>query len=242
MDAILAQCVAASRQHGSLAEIEMRLGSYADARFAAGVPKSIFDQLEQDLQDADLDADEGWTELVDYHYPTARGERVRTRVTFDTQHMELSTEHIIKQVMGSAVLCADGSEEEEACRVAWATETPLEEPPRACVPTHVRIKQRRCFRDVRGGRVVWSYELSKTWSASGRSAVEHLQRVSSPVYEVECELVDEGGAYLAARTDGEVAASLLLKARLLMGDVDVVLGAHDLRSDARAVARKRARK
>ena len=59
-------------------------------------------------------------------------------------------------------------------RVACALETPVTSPPDVCVPTHVRIKQRRVFRDVRDGAVVWSYELSKTWSASSRSVVEHM--------------------------------------------------------------------
>ena len=71
---------------------------------------------------------------------------------------------------------------------------------------------------MRGGRVVWSYELSRTWSAPSRTAVEHLQHEQEPVYEVECELVDEGGAYLAAHTDEAVARSLLLKAHLLLGE------------------------
>ena len=47
------------------------------------------------------------------------------------------------------------------------------------------------------------------------SVLQHLQ---PPVYEVECELVDAGGTYLAARTDEQVAASLALKAQLLLAE------------------------
>ena len=252
---VLAKGVAEVRARRPHAELELRLGSYVDGRFCAGVPKDVFDQLEQDMQDAhELTAEDGWSEVVDYFYPTARGERVRTRVTFDTQRMEVGTEHVVKQTSGSAVLQGEQGEDEEgaaqggaACRIAWATETPLAEPaPGTCVPTHVRIKQRRCFRDVRAGKAVWSYELSKTWSAGGRSAVEHLQRVAPPVYEVECELVDEGGAYLVARADADVAASFLLKARLLLGDAEARIVTHEERcggggSEASSRTRKRSR-
>ena len=241
---LLHRGVTATRARRPHAELELRLGTYVDGRFCAGVPKDVFDQLEQDLQDAhELTAEDGWSEVVDYFYPTARGERVRTRVTFDTQRMEVGTEHVVKQGLGNVVL--QGEEAEDACRVAWATETPLSEPPPGtCVPTHVRIKQRRCFRDVRDAKVVWSYELSKTWSAGGRSAVEHLQRVSPPVYEVECELVDEGDAYLASRPDAAVAASVLLKARLLLGNDEARAVAHEGcggGSDASRATRKRPR-
>ena len=99
--------------------------------------------------------------------------------------------------------CDDGDQTGEVCRVACATEVAEAHPPSTCVPTHVRVKQRRRFEDVRVGKVVWAYELSKVWSKSSSSVVEHLQPRAT-VYEVECELVDEG-AYLANHTDAEVA-------------------------------------
>lgn len=215
---MLAECVAqfrAARAGG--AELEVRLGTFGDGHFVAGVPHDVFVQLEEDFAATLAPETEGYHELIDYHYCTSRGQTVRTRVTFDAQHLELGVEHLCKRPQASVVLRHD-AEGGEAARVACALETPLDEaPPSACVPTHVRVKQRRVFRDVRDGKVVWSYELSKTWSAPSRSAVEHLQHVQAPVYEVECELVDEGGAYLAARTDGAVAESLALKAAVLLG-------------------------
>ena len=60
-------------------------------------------------------------------------------------------------------------------------------------------------------------ELSKTWSANSRSAVEHAQHMVAPVYEVECELVDENGSYMAANTDVKIARSILMKSQLLLG-------------------------
>ena len=240
----LVRCVADFRaQPREHAELELRLGSYDDSRFCAGVPRDVFEQLLAELVDtAELVADEGWTEMVDYHYTTARNERVRSRVTFDSQRMEMDSEHVAKQSKGSVVFQRSDrveASDQEACRVAWASESPLGAPPAVCVPTHVRIKQRRAFRDVRDGAVVWSYELSKTWSANSRSAVEQLQHLSPPVYEVECELVDEAGTYMATRTDAEVAESLLLKAKMLMGDeMDAVM---EVAQSAERPARKRGR-
>lgn len=210
--------VTAYRPHQTLAELEIRLGSRdaATGRFVAGVIRDAFDHLEEDLRTcSDLKDDGGYTELIDYHYATKSHGHVRTRVTFDAQCMEMGTEHCVKRAQDDVVLTF----EDTAARISWATEHPLDGvPPGTCVPTHVRIKQRRRFLDVRDEHVVWSYELSKTWSAGSRTAAEHMQHVQEPVYEVECELVDEGGHYLASHTDQQIAASLSLKARLLMGE------------------------
>lgn len=204
-------------------ELEVRLGSVDETgRFVAGVTREVFDQLEEELVDTPaLQADDGYTEVVDYHYALSRGEQARTRVICDAQAMDMQKTHTIKQSRMSVILrrMDDGGEApSEACRIACASEAPLTDPPGACVPTHVRIKQRRTFRDVRDGDVVWIYELSKTWSAGSRLAVEHQQHVTPPTYEVECELVDLSRAYLDPRTDSDVAASMLLKAQALMGD------------------------
>ena len=252
--AALLQCVAAFRaEPRGHAELEIRLGVHSDSRFVAGVPREVFEQLCADMQEApELEADDKWSEIVDYHYAGARGKRVRSRVAFDSQAMTLQTTHTVKEGVGDVVLRRAGAaaDDHEACRIAWALETPVEGSPDACVPTYVRIKQRKCFRDRRGGAVVWSYEMSKTWAASSRSVVEHLQHVSAPTYEVECELVDEDGSYMATRRDEDVAASLMLKARVLMGeegdaDVEVVAARQDDRNRQNkslgTATRKRAR-
>lgn len=233
--------VARYRASHTESELELRLGVHGEGHFRAGVPRDVFEQLERDLLDANLEADRHWSELVDYHYATARGERARTRVTFDAERMEVRSEHVCKRARESLVLRT--RDDDGACRVAWSSEVPLADPPEACVPTHVRVQQRRRFRDLRGGRVVWSYDLSKTWSGGSRGAVEELQRVSEPTYEVECELVDEGGAYLGARSDEAVAASLLFKARGLLGDDGEALEVADEKVERTDSApRKRARR
>ena len=139
---------------------------------------------------------------------------MRTRVTFDRDRVDVGREHVSKDRVAHATLCVR-DEAATACRVSLSRETPVAEVPAWCLPIHVRIKQRRTFRDVRDGALVWSYELSRTWSGSSRSAVEHLQNTSEPVREVELELHDAGGAHVLARGADSVARTLCLKAARL---------------------------
>ena len=90
----LVDCVAHFRAHPRAeAELEIRLGTVQEGGgFAVGVTRDVFDQLEEDLRASFADADDGFTEVVDYHYATKQGP-VRTRVTFDARRMRLSTEH-----------------------------------------------------------------------------------------------------------------------------------------------------
>ena len=198
------------------AEVEVRLGTHRNRHFHPGVSRDVFEQLEKDLIESALVPDPSWTELVDYHYTTKRARNVRTRVEFDSDEMEVGQTHIVK-TRGASVLLSPTEAPGDACRVAYSIETPLEDPPATCLPTFVRVKQRRCFADVREGHVIWSYELSKTWSGASRSVVEHMQHNSEPTYEVECELVDAERTYRGTRSDEEVASSLLLKATMLVG-------------------------
>ena len=213
------ECVSRFREmEREEAEIEIRLGTFSFGKFTAGVEKKVFHQLERDMLDSPtLTTDNKWTEVVDYHYMDKGGNPIRTRVEYNTENMELKKEHIMKRSQESVILSPSTEEEGEACRVARSVETPVTDPPQMCIPTHVRIKQRKVFLDVRNGKKVWSYEIAKTWSANNRSAVEHLQNISEPRYEVECELVDDDGEYMKRREDSNVSSSLLLKSKRLMG-------------------------
>lgn len=215
----LANCIAAHRDVTlGQCEIELRLGAYSENSFFPGVSKEVFEQLERDLHDSpSLTTDNKWVEVIDYHYMNQKSEPTRTRVEFDTEEMQLKTIHTSKQPQEYFVFgrIDDG---DEACKVARSLEIPLQVTPSTCMPTHVRIKQRKCFHDIRDGNVVWCYELSKTWSGSNRTSVEHAHHVSEPVYEVECELVDNDGSYVQSRSDEEIAESLLMKAKMFMGE------------------------
>lgn len=203
--------------HPNEMELEVRIGSWTD-RFCPGVSKQVFDQLEQDmLDDPRLTPDKSWVEVVDYHYLNAHGQHIRTRVTTDSERMELKREHTSKEMLEKSLVQVTHGVDDVA-RIMLSHEVPVHDPPGACVPTHIRIKQRRTFYDSRDDMGhVWCYELSKTWSANSRSAVEHKQHVSEPMYEVECELMDVSGRYISERTDAEVARSFLVKIRSLLG-------------------------
>lgn len=204
------------RKEPKCKELEIRLGKIVEDRFVAGVTREEFSQLESDMQNCkDLEGEEGWSEVVDYHY-TVKSQGSRTRVVFDTSKMGLETEHVSKSVVDHVVY-KHSFDSGLAFKVALSNEDPIHDPPPVCIPTLVRIKQRRRFRDVRDGKLIWMYELSKTWSASSRSAVEHSQHVSPPNYEVECELVDEEGKYMSVKSDDFVARSISLKSQIMLG-------------------------
>ena len=206
-----------SRKHPGEIEFEIRLGSHANQTFFPGVPRGVFHQLEQDMcEDCRLVTNETWSEVIDYHYMGMDGSPIRTRVIADSQRMLLKKEHTKKVVLQKALISRDDGSDDVA-RITLSHEMPVPDPPSCCVPTHVRIQQRRTFTDIRDNASVWAYELSKTWSANSRSAVEHKQHMNEPIFEVECELIDEKGVYLMDRTDEQVGRSLLLKTKCLFG-------------------------
>ena len=198
-------------------ELEVRLGSRGDT-FCPGVTESVFVQLEKDLDQTLSNATRAWQEIVDYFYVDAGGRHIRTRVQFDSNKMTMHTQHHQKESHHCFLAKRAEGGGEEAARATINREEPVSDPPVSCVPTHVRIQQRRTWRDVRDGATVWAYELSRTWSANTRSGVEHKKHASDPVYEVECELVDENGAYVDRLSDEQIAASMLLKTRVLLGE------------------------
>lgn len=214
---IVALCRSARAQHPTEIELEIRLGSCSDRSFCPGVPQCVFQQLQEDMsEDGRLAPQESWKEVVDYHYVGSDGLPVRTRVICDSECMEIRKEHTRKVVLGKALVRGEQGSGDVA-RVILSHEVPIVDPPGLCVPTHIRIKQRRAFDDRRDDSVVWSYELSKTWSANSRSAVEHKQHMNEPIYEVECELVDQDGAYLHQLSDEQVCESILVKLKALLG-------------------------
>lgn len=217
MEALVHRFVASDKADAP--ELEVRLGTLtADDRFCAGVGKLFFAHLEQDLAECTaLVADEGWVEIVDHHFATPDGQEMRTRVLPDTEGMGLRRSTICKLPVHRLLCTCAAGLCDEVCRVSLAHEHEVAAPPAVVIETHVRIKQRRCFRDVRDGKVVWSYELSRTWSGSGYQAAEYQQHNAEPTYEVELELVDEDRCYTASRTVEQIAAGVAHKAKLLLG-------------------------
>lgn len=195
----------ASLSHG---EFEIRLGTFRDDVFHVGVTKETFDELERDLRDSSL-VEHEWCEVVDYHYVTDDNTNVRTRVWYDTKNIDVKTEHVCKTCVSNVVVRSP-HDSLEAVRIAVSDETPHPDVPGICMPVHVRVRQRKTFVDVRDGETLFSYDMSKTWSGNSRTAVENMQHVAEPVYEIECE-------YRGTATSDGIASSICNKARGLMG-------------------------
>lgn len=221
MDArtLLRRCASLRRTHENV-ELEMRLGQRSDI-FHSGVPRTVFEQMERDLVDSpDLIAEPNYTEIVDYFYTLPRGRNVRTRVHYDSTRMHVDTKHVEKRSIQSFVASVS-NESGDACRIEVSSETPVESPPQSTLINYVRVKQRRVFVDRREYGDVWQYELSRTWSATTRDAVEYNQHNCEPCYEIECELVDTSGRYMRERDDDYVSESLHMKMLMLLGYDDV---------------------
>ena len=128
--------------------------------------------------------------------------------------MGMTQTHTHKKNIETLLLRGTG---DDVGRISLNVEEHVSELPVMVLPTHVRIQQRKSFVDERDGDVVWSYDISRIWSAGSRSSVEHLQHVSEAKYEVECELKDAKANYISSLTDCEVAESLMTKMQNLLG-------------------------
>lgn len=215
----LSEMVARFRPHHEAhGELEFRLGTLdaTTGSFTTGVSRDTFEQLERDMSDV-LASDRVWNEIVDYYYLDDTGTTLRTRVSFDNKNMTMGRCHIRKETLGQTTIARD-DDPADACRVSCSVEHPVTDPPTSAIVNYVRVKQQKRFQDVRDGSVVWNFELSKTWSASSRDAVEYQQHHTEPTYEIECELVDASGTYLGERTDAQVGASILMKMKMLLGE------------------------
>lgn len=81
-------------------------------------------------------------------------------------------------------------------------------------PSYMRIKQRRSFlyTSSRMNRPTWQYDLTFAWDGPSKSDAERAQKLTLPVCEVECELLDIVGLYReAGRTAKDVSTSLIAK-------------------------------
>ena len=234
------------KENAAKQELEIRIGNVVNNSFVPGVTQYLFDELEKDMNECGtLFPEQDFKELVDYYYVNDKGTPIRTRVEYDTQNMKLLTSHIVKTC--KAVVDVDIAESTEAaepksaCRIALATEEEIESP-QVSLLTHVRIKQRKCYTSKCNGFVIWKYELSKTWSASTRDAVEHMQRTMEPRYEVECELIDEKQEYISTHNIDYICDSLIMKIQSLMGwDPQTIIKTIEKKDDC-IVSRKRSRK
>lgn len=217
-------------------ELEVRLGTpgHGDGAFAAQVGADPYQLVALELQRF-----EGWAryenrgEMVRYQY-RHRGRDVRTTTFLAPPPAPqpgacpvreasargapsvLRREHGTKELLARATFGHPGwgsGSQNLGCRVALAVETELreDEVPAAAEPQHVRIVQRNSY--VLDG---WRYDLSVVWSGATRTEAEQRQMAGQgAAYEVEVECEDLP-AQLASRTDRDLAAAVLRRAKSLL--------------------------
>lgn len=200
------------------AELEARFGVVgADGRFRTGVSRSDIDRIIHMMQTSPhITGDEEWKEEQDFLF-TLNGVNHRTRVSYDSQTMQVSAETIEKSVIDTntiRVMRCDGSSHDTDLRISLKTESPVFRL-QSCVATNmVRIKQRRRFVTTCGK---WAFDFSIIWSGKDKTAAEIAQSTTEPVFEVECELID-AWKILAMQSDERIACSLLLKMHDLLSN------------------------
>ena len=215
----VARMVAVLREHPTY-ELEARLGTIKDRKFVSGVTRQMVDDtLNMFTESPYVIGDSEWCEEHDYCY-MHEGQRLRTRVTFDSDAMRMTMTTISKERIAAQDFA--NVRLGERCgkldvRVSLQSETAVVSVPALAKPYHVRVKQRRRFACKREGGVAWVYDFSMVWSGETKEIAELAQHSCEPTFEVECELVDKE-AYLRDHTDDHIAQSLLMKMTALFED------------------------
>lgn len=196
-------------------ELEARFGSIVNGRFQPGVDRNTMDTIIEAMQkSAFVKGEDEWKEETDFYYNN-NGKSLRTRVSYDSNAMSITTETTEKKLMSAAVDCMHKINDDIGnmhVRISLKTENVINDVSSAVNPTLVRIKQRRRFVTENN---IWGFDFSMTWSGQTKSDAEYAQMHHDAVFEIECELL-ENEQYLMNRTDEHVAASLLLKMKDLL--------------------------
>lgn len=203
-------------------ELEARFGSIQSGKFQPGVARQVMDDIIESMQKSPfVQGDDAWKEENDFYYEYD-GKQLRTRVSYDNDSMQVVPETTEKVLVAQSVTLRhaleDGGESDMNVRISLKTESPVSKVPNSIKPNLVRIKQRKRFTTENNA---WAFDFSMTWSGASKSEAEYSQMKHEPLFEIECELVDED--YLINRTDDYVAASILLKMHDLMPVGSVLL-------------------
>ena len=192
-------------------ELELRLGSRGKGgRFVAGCSREFVHAALARVLKSSAFVQSDWNECHDFFY-LANGDAVRSRVSFNTDNLELTRVTVKKKRIYDVVLACG----EVMIRVALNLETPYTQPlPFVVTTTHMRIQQRRSF--TYGGSKstdtdkCWAYDFSLTWAGKTKNDAEARQNSEDAIFEMEIELLSF--QYLTRNSDEHVAASLLMKA------------------------------
>ena len=189
-------------------ELEARLGSYDTATnsFKAGISRQKMDDIIQSMHESSfITGDAEWSEEQDFFYKH-QGRNLRTRVQFDSNNMEIiSTTIEKKNIRHLDCITSYGDND---IRISLKNELPVTQSniPTAVNPDFVRIKQRKRFRSENSK---WAFDFTMSWSGRNKDEAELSQQTNEPLFELECELVDN--TIFNEKTDEYIATSLLLK-------------------------------
>lgn len=186
-------------------ELEARFGTINGYKFTTGVNRIFMDSIIEWMQkSAFVNGEDEWKEETDVFFE-ANGKELRTRVTYDSNHMCVHSETTEKKRIRSETYVA--SPKGMDVRLSLKTENIVLDAPNCVNASLVRIKQRRRFKTQNN---VWAFDFSMTWSGRTKDEAERAQMENEPVLEVECEFLNDM-SYLQQHSDTHIAASILLK-------------------------------
>ena len=202
-------------RHTEDCELEARFGVIGE-KFQAGVDRKTMDSIVTMMANSTyVKGDEEWVEEHDFYYDY-EGKKIRTRVNFNTDTMSISTESTEKKLVHSMDflhLINGINRGPNDVRISLKTEKKVIATPSSVNSTLVRIKQKRRFVTLND---VWAFDFSMTWSGKTKTDAETNQMNNEPIYEIECELIDDN--YFAKHSNDYIAASILLKMHDLLCD------------------------
>jgi hypothetical protein len=193
-------------------ELEIRLGRICNGKYTSGVSRQLMDSAISLIETNTEMVSTDWCEFHDYFYNLPTGQKVRTRVSFNTDDLCIESSTVCKTKITDVTLSttshtANTPDECDALRISLSNEEPVRN---ECIPTLVnttfmRLQQRRSF--THNG---FSFDFSLTWQAANKTAAEKKQQEEDPLFAFEIEITDPD--YIKKHDDEWVAASLLLKA------------------------------
>jgi len=214
-------------------ELEARLGMYepATGRFVPGVSRAFFEQtlrLFEQYQSWHEVTD--WVECVDYYYEIGGGGSGSARTARTSVYVRggggVTQTHICKQPHGSLTFQTESRHRKlYDVRTALNFEEVLVEStlPARIEPNLVRIKSRKSFLYGRNrdSEPLWSYDMSKVWTAATKSRAEEDQlKDHNTVYDVELELLNPEKYMQVTKQDEMFTASSLLLKIVRVFDLD----------------------
>ena len=198
-------------------ELELRLGKNVGERFVSGINRNMFQEIHDDLMGTEnIIKSECWKETMDVFFDH-NGKEMRTRVSYPSEKMFIEKETIIKKKISSILVNCDSEEIDFRISVSSEELVKNEDLPSIVEPKYVRLKHSKSFFLLKNNVNVWRIDISKCWSSNSRTSVEEKQHTETPIYEVECELVDTH-TYLKMHDNRHILNSIIMKGLGIAGN------------------------